>query len=238
MDNRLYNVKPLKCCEPDEKPSKCHGLYEIVNNIVKENIKDKQNKLIAGDNITIKDDVISATGGGGSVEQQQTDWDQTDESAIDYIKNKPALSLVAISGLYNDLRNKPIIPTVPTNVSAFTNDAGYITATDVADKQDKMPIVQVASGTTGINAAVNTYYEVAGEVGALAITLPTPTDASKVSMVVIHLTSGTNPNVVIGAVDNPQPDFAAAYDIAASKEYEINCLFNGDKWVVADMEVL
>lgn len=68
MDNRLYNVKPLKCCEPDEKPSKCHGLYEIVNNIVKENIKDKQNKLIAGDNITIKDDVISATGGGGSVE--------------------------------------------------------------------------------------------------------------------------------------------------------------------------
>ena len=68
MDNRLYNVKSLKCCEPDEKPSKCHGLYEIVNNIVKENVKDKQNKLIAGDNITIKDDVISATGGGGSVE--------------------------------------------------------------------------------------------------------------------------------------------------------------------------
>lgn len=101
-----------------------------------------------------------------------------------------------------------------------------------------MPIVQVASDTTGINAAVNTYYEVAGEVGALAITLPTPTDASKVSMVVIHLTAGTNPNVVIGAVDNPQPDFAAAYDISAGKEYEINCLFNGDKWVVADMEVL
>ena len=37
MDNRLYNVKPLKCCEPDEKSSKCYGLYEIVNNIVKEN---------------------------------------------------------------------------------------------------------------------------------------------------------------------------------------------------------
>ena len=68
MDNRLYNVKPLKCCEPDEKPSKCHGLYEIVNNIVKENVKDKQNKLIAGDNITIKDDVISATGGGSGIE--------------------------------------------------------------------------------------------------------------------------------------------------------------------------
>lgn len=31
------------------------------------------------------------------------------------------------SGSYNDLTNKPTIPTVPTNVSSFTNDAGYIT---------------------------------------------------------------------------------------------------------------
>lgn len=31
------------------------------------------------------------------------------------------------SGNYNDLTNTPTIPTVPTNVSAFTNDAGYLT---------------------------------------------------------------------------------------------------------------
>lgn len=31
------------------------------------------------------------------------------------------------SGNYNDLTNKPTIPTVPTNVSAFVNDKGYIT---------------------------------------------------------------------------------------------------------------
>lgn len=31
------------------------------------------------------------------------------------------------SGNYNDLRNKPTIPTVPANVSAFNNDAGYLT---------------------------------------------------------------------------------------------------------------
>lgn len=30
------------------------------------------------------------------------------------------------SGSYNDLSNKPTIPTVPTNVSAFTNDSGYL----------------------------------------------------------------------------------------------------------------
>ena len=32
------------------------------------------------------------------------------------------------SGNYNDLSNKPTIPTVPTNVSAFANDAGYLTS--------------------------------------------------------------------------------------------------------------
>lgn len=35
------------------------------------------------------------------------------------------------NGDYNDLSNKPTIPTVPTNVSDFTNDAGYITSAAV-----------------------------------------------------------------------------------------------------------
>lgn len=37
------------------------------------------------------------------------------------------LAAVATSGSYDDLIGKPTIPTVPTNVSAFTNDAGYVT---------------------------------------------------------------------------------------------------------------
>lgn len=36
------------------------------------------------------------------------------------------------SGSYNDLSDKPTIPTVPTNVSAFTNDADYVTETEMA----------------------------------------------------------------------------------------------------------
>jgi len=89
--------------------------------------------------------------------QVQSDYGQTNPDAVDFIKNKPALALVATSGNYNDLtnkpsipdaqiqsdwnqtdntkkdfiKNKPTIPTVPTNVSDFTNDAGYITLNDV-----------------------------------------------------------------------------------------------------------
>lgn len=150
--------------------------------------------------------------------QVQSDWNESDTTSKAYIKNKPT------------------IPTVPTNVSAFNNDAGYITASYVAAKQDKMSIVQVASGTTAINAAINTYYEVTGEVGTMAITLPEPTDTTKVAIVVIHLLAGTTPNVVIGST--AVIDYSSTYDISAGNEYEINCLFNGDKWVVADMEVV
>ena len=49
------------------------------------------------------------------------------------ILNKPTL----FSGSYSDLTDKPTIPTVPINVSAFTNDSGYITnAYHDSTKQD------------------------------------------------------------------------------------------------------
>lgn len=57
----------------------------------------------------------------------QADWNESDSSKKGYIKNKPDLKPVATSGDYDDLDNKPTIPVVPTNVSVFTNDAGYIT---------------------------------------------------------------------------------------------------------------
>ena len=63
----------------------------------------------------------------------QSDWNQTTTTADDYIKNKPELATVAISGSYNDLSNKPTIPTVNnatltiqkngTTVKTFTANA-------------------------------------------------------------------------------------------------------------------
>lgn len=50
------------------------------------------------------------------------------QSLADYVKSN-SLAAVAVSGSYNDLSDKPAIPVVPTDVSAFTNDAHYITAT-------------------------------------------------------------------------------------------------------------
>lgn len=43
------------------------------------------------------------------------------------------LSAVAYSGDYDDLLNKPVIPTVPENLSDFNNDCGFIGFTDLTD---------------------------------------------------------------------------------------------------------
>lgn len=75
-----------------------------------------------------------------------------------------ALATVATSGNYNDLNDKPVIPVVPTKVSAFENDAGYLTEhqsladyaktsyvdTELAKKQDV--IEDLATIRSGANA--------------------------------------------------------------------------------------
>ena len=68
---------------------------------------------------------------------------------------KAKLAPVAVSGSYTDLSDKPSIPTVPTAVSAFTNDAGYITEVQAAEVSklkkaivDELPDVGEADDNT------------------------------------------------------------------------------------------
>jgi hypothetical protein len=57
----------------------------------------KQDTLTAGSNINITNNVISAT----AEPQVQADWAQTDSSEVDYIKNKPDLSVYATTSAMN-----------------------------------------------------------------------------------------------------------------------------------------
>ena len=84
-------------------------------------------------------------------EQVNSDWNATSGKA--QILNKPTL----FSGSYNDLTNKPTIPTVPTKVSAFTNDSGYVAE---APKDSKQYVRQngawVVSSGGGSGGSANT----------------------------------------------------------------------------------
>lgn len=80
----------------------------------------------------------------GAEKNVNADWNST--SGDSQILNKPTLSIVATSGSYSDLSDKPTIPTVPTNLSSFTDDLGsnpththeqYLTEhQDISGKQD------------------------------------------------------------------------------------------------------
>ena len=72
--------------------------------------------------LTISHDTLFLT--GGSFVKLPAGFDGDYNS----LTNTPNLAAVATSGSYNDLSGTPEIPTVPTNVSAFTNDAGYLTS--------------------------------------------------------------------------------------------------------------
>ena len=68
-------------------------------------------------------------------EQIQSDWDQSDTTKKDFINNKPD------------------IPTVPTNVSAFTNDAGYLNCPIIEDTRSSA--VAAITGVASFESLTN-----------------------------------------------------------------------------------
>lgn len=115
--------------------------------------------LIAGSNVTLSIDSVNKkvtiNSAGGSFTQVQADWNEADDSDPSYIKNKPTLgtmaaesasdytptsdlATVATTGDYDDLLNKP---TIPTDTSDLTNSAGYITSSALSGYQTTSNLV-------------------------------------------------------------------------------------------------
>jgi hypothetical protein len=74
--------------------------------------KPVEKSLVPGANISITEGPTEVTISATAAPQVQSDWTQSDTTAVDYIKHKPTLAAVATSGSYNDLSNKPSIPSV------------------------------------------------------------------------------------------------------------------------------
>ena len=140
---------------------------EVISTALNDLNDNKQDTLTAGTNITIQNNVISASGAAAQI---QSDWAQNDSNSVDFIKNKPdlsvyaqssSLSTVATSGDYDDLLNKPTIPTVPTNVSAFTNDAVYVVSSSLStvatsgDYDDLLNKPTIPTVPTNVSAFTN-----------------------------------------------------------------------------------
>jgi len=145
-----------------------HGI--IVDNydhIISTDQSVVQDKLTAGEGITIQNNVISAN------PQRQSDWNQSDSSAVDYIRNKPTIpsgdqlvpsatssdegkiltvdsngdpewapaqTYSQVQSNWNETDSSAVSyiqnkPSIPTATSDLTNDSNFITASDVPSAQ-------------------------------------------------------------------------------------------------------
>ena len=139
---------------------------EVVSTALNELEENKQDKLTAGANITIDaNNVISASGG----EQQQADWNQTDTTAVDYIKNKPTIpdtsdfvtkaeynpKEVAIANALTDLNenkaDKSEIPVVPDMSNYYTKTETDNTFVSQADFDVKEEVISTGLNTLNTN---------------------------------------------------------------------------------------
>lgn len=103
----------------------------------------------------------------------QPNWTQTNTSADDYIKNKPTLATVATSGSYNDLLNKPTIPSKTsdlTNDSGFTSNAGTITGITMNGAS------KGTSGVVDLGTVITAHQDISGKANASDVYTKTQAD--------------------------------------------------------------
>ena len=87
----------------------------------------------------------TASSGAGTLDTTATTAQTT--SASEALSGSITLHKVAKTGTYSDLIGTPTIPTVPTNVSSFTNDANYVKYVLCADETAYTAIQNKDSGT-------------------------------------------------------------------------------------------
>lgn len=130
-----------------------------------------QNKI--SDLATIRS---NAAAGAAKVSNVQSDWNAT--SGLAQILNKPTLATVATSGSYNDLSNKPTIPSAVTESTVsgwgFTKNTGtYSKPSGGIPKTDLASAVQTSLGKA--DTALQSYTETDPTVPAWAKAATKPT---------------------------------------------------------------
>ena len=124
------------------------------------------------------------------------------------------------------------IPTVPTNVSDFTNDAGYITSSALTDYQQKTTITAITSGDS-ITLADNTIFN-GSELSSLTIALPASATVAFISELVFS--SGSTPTTLtypntIKWLDGSDDVSSNVFTPVASKRYTVVFYYDGTNYI-------
>lgn len=143
-------------------------------------------------------------------EQIQSDWNQTNTNAKDFIKNKPS---------------------IPTKTGDLTNDVGFLTQhQDISGKEDKLSIATALAANS--TAEFGKYYRLSLS-SATTINLPAVTgNETTLKGFLIYLTVNTGGSVDWNANNNEPIVESGLSSIAEGKTYEVNAAWNGIVWAI------
>ena len=182
--------------------------------------------------------------------QAQSDWNQSNTSALDYIKNKPALKTVATTGSYNDLSNKPTIPTATdaaTNAQIDSRSASQ----DIRPSNVEYAVRSVLPNVTTIPAATTAYtlldasattnshsaHYTHAPTGIPTYTLPAVTNTAIAHEILLDVDFTTVQ--ACGFVDSQSAEIPLQSDIsiAADDKWRFICVYSLDGWRVYPLPV-
>ena len=141
-----------------------NGAVDYIKNKPTIPVVPPMKNLVAGTNVTITETANGVEIAASDTPQEQADWNEADNTKVDYIKNKPNLATVATSGSYNDLSDKPSIPAAQVQSDWNQSDNS---AVDYIKNKPSIPAAQVqADWSQSDNTQVDYIKNKPGFVGA------------------------------------------------------------------------
>lgn len=135
------------------------GIYQSNKGVTEEYVKDEINKAIEkyDEEENVEQQIADAI---AEIDIPDSTSDLQNDSGFITINDVPGDLVTSVNGQIGDVNIN--IPTVPTNVSAFTNDAGYITDPGVTSVNNQTGAVSIQenvqanwNSTTGPSAILN-----------------------------------------------------------------------------------
>ncbi len=155
------------------------NIDKTIHDSIKTNIQTNINKTIHDSIVNNISSQIHDSIGNGTLTIAITGGTSTTFTANSKTPQSVNLAKVAGTGSYNDLSDKPSIPTIPTDVSAFTNDTKYVNnaSCDSLDFCALMAKVNALATSMGdfnntINDMQHTIDSLEGVIDALSSLLP------------------------------------------------------------------
>lgn len=164
------------------------------------------------------------------------------DAAYDFIGNQVSFVLNNCSGKIdgsggsNGTYHKYYIVSSQVNVlntkgSNYPNDDRFY----FLPSSDGSTMAIASASGESLTAEINKFYKFSSAVNTLAVTLPAMNVATSVSGICLSFTTGDTPSITFTSADSKTISYFNTYpeNFDLNSEYEINCMFNGTKWVIA-----